>query len=206
MPSSYMELILQPVTPQVCLPPQYSEDKYCPLIMLSVRLKCDLQREGCNFVSNQLRYCGGEGSVAESMTEQISSWRPEVQGLSWQCYRILKSQTWKNLQWPFNLYLCAIHGSVVKNPPAMPGAVGDVDPIPGSGRSPGGGHGSSLQFSCLDDSVDRGAWWGCGPWGHKESCMTEATQPTTQRLSVLFSIYICAVLRSFGLWLDLLGN
>ena len=32
MPSSYMELILQPVTPQVCLPPEYREDKRCPLI------------------------------------------------------------------------------------------------------------------------------------------------------------------------------
>ena len=31
--------------------------------------------------------------------------------------------------------------------------------IPGSGRSPGGGHGSPLQYSCLDNPVDRGAWW-----------------------------------------------
>ena len=71
---------------------------------------------------------------------------------------------------------------MVKNPPAMPGAVGDVDPIPGSGRSPGGGHGSSLQFSCLDESVDRGAWWGCGPWGHKESEeLTLSLKPKSSR-------------------------
>ena len=35
----------------------------------------------------------------------------------------------------------------------------DVDSIPGSGRSPGGGHGNPLQDSCLENPVDRGAWW-----------------------------------------------
>ena len=36
---------------------------------------------------------------------------------------------------------------------------GDVGLIPGLGRSPGGGHGISLQYSCLENSMDRGAWW-----------------------------------------------
>ena len=36
---------------------------------------------------------------------------------------------------------------------------GDPGSIPGSGRSPGGGHGNPLQYSCLENSVDRGAWW-----------------------------------------------
>ena len=35
---------------------------------------------------------------------------------------------------------------------------GDLDLIPGSGRSPGGGHGNPLQYSCLEKSMDRGAW------------------------------------------------
>ena len=35
---------------------------------------------------------------------------------------------------------------------------GDPGSIPGSGRSPGGGHGNSLQYSCLDNPMDRGAW------------------------------------------------
>ena len=47
-------------------------------------------------------------------------------------------------------------GSVVKNPPAN---VGDVGLIPGSGRSPGGGNGNPLQYSCLENPMDRGAWW-----------------------------------------------
>ena len=36
---------------------------------------------------------------------------------------------------------------------------GDLDSIPGSGRSPGEGNGNPLQYFCLEDSVDRGAWW-----------------------------------------------
>ena len=39
------------------------------------------------------------------------------------------------------------------------GATGDVGLIPGSGRSPGGGHGNPLQYSCLENSMARGAWW-----------------------------------------------
>ena len=35
---------------------------------------------------------------------------------------------------------------------------GDLGTIPGSGRSPGGGHGNPLQYSCLENPMDRGAW------------------------------------------------
>ena len=38
-------------------------------------------------------------------------------------------------------------------------SVGDPGSIPGSGRSPGEGNGYPLQYSCLKDSMDRGAWW-----------------------------------------------
>ena len=44
---------------------------------------------------------------------------------------------------------------VVKNAPANPGGVGS---ILGSGRSPGGGHGNPLQYSCLENPMDREAW------------------------------------------------
>jgi len=36
---------------------------------------------------------------------------------------------------------------------------GDLDSIPGSGRSPGEGNGNPLQYFCLEDSMDRGVWW-----------------------------------------------
>ena len=47
---------------------------------------------------------------------------------------------------------------LVKNPPANAGDVRDVGLIPGLGRSPGGGNGNPLQYSCLENPMDRGAW------------------------------------------------
>ena len=50
-------------------------------------------------------------------------------------------------------------GSVVNNPPSMQETRIDMGSIPGSGRSPGGGNGNPLQHSCLENSMDRRAWW-----------------------------------------------
>ena len=62
---------------------------------------------------------------------------------------------------------------VVKNVPAKAGDIGDAGLIPASGRSPGEGNGSPFQSSCLETSMDRGAWWATV---HRvtESDMTEA--------------------------------
>ena len=49
-------------------------------------------------------------------------------------------------------------GLVVKNSPASAGVIRDVGSIPGLGTFPGGGHGHSLQYSCLENPMDRGAW------------------------------------------------
>ena len=63
-----------------------------------------------------------------------------------------------------------------KNPHANAGDVRDMGLIPGSGRSPGGGQGNPPQYSCLENPMDREAWWaGYSPRGHKESDTTEAT-------------------------------
>ena len=60
--------------------------------------------------------------------------------------------------------LCILLGfpgsAVVKN---LPANVGDAGLIPGSGRSPGEGNGNPLQYSCLEKSMDRGAWWAIIP-------------------------------------------
>ena len=48
---------------------------------------------------------------------------------------------------------------VEKNPPANAGDVRDVGSILGLGRSPGGGSGNPLQYFCLENPMDRGAWW-----------------------------------------------
>ena len=48
---------------------------------------------------------------------------------------------------------------VVKNPCANAGGIRDMSSVPGLGRSPGGRHGNRLQYSCLENPIDRGAWW-----------------------------------------------
>jgi len=49
-------------------------------------------------------------------------------------------------------------GAVVKSPPASAGEARVAGSIPGWGRSPGEGNGNPLQYSCLENSMDRGAW------------------------------------------------
>jgi len=63
---------------------------------------------------------------------------------------------------------------VVRNLPANAGDIRDSGSIPGSVRSPGGGHGYPLQHSCLQNPMDRGVWWAT-VHGVAESDMTEAT-------------------------------
>ena len=48
---------------------------------------------------------------------------------------------------------------VLKNLPVNEGDIRDVGSIPGSGRSPGEGHGNLLQYSCLENPLEKGAWW-----------------------------------------------
>ena len=50
---------------------------------------------------------------------------------------------------------------------------GNLGSIPGLGRSPGGGHGNPLQYSCLENPHGQRSLAGYGPWGHKELDMTE---------------------------------
>ena len=65
--------------------------------------------------------------------------------------------------WSLLYFKIAVWGSqvtlVVKNPSANAEDARDAGWIPGSGRSPGGGHGNPLQYSCLENPTDRGVWW-----------------------------------------------
>ena len=64
---------------------------------------------------------------------------------------------------------------VVKNPPAYTGDARDAGWIPGLGRSPGGGPGNPLQYSCLENPMDRGAWRATVHRGREESDTTKVT-------------------------------
>ena len=63
---------------------------------------------------------------------------------------------------------------MVKNLPANAGDLRDVGPIPGLGRSPGEENGNPHQYSCIENPMDRGAWWAT-VHGVTESDKTEAT-------------------------------
>ena len=67
-------------------------------------------------------------------------------------------------------------GSVVKNLAANTGATGESE------RSPGEGHGNPLQYSCLENPMDRGGWQAYSPWGCKEL-------DTTEQLSIKYHVY-----------------
>ena len=54
--------------------------------------------------------------------------------------------------------ICEIRHSVIKNLPSNAGDIGNKGLIPGSGRSLGVGNNNLLQYSCLENSMDRGAW------------------------------------------------
>ena len=59
---------------------------------------------------------------------------------------------------------------------SLPGSAGDARDeglIPGSGRSPGGGHGNPLEYSCLENPMERRSWWAASPQGRQE--ITEVT-------------------------------
>ena len=68
-------------------------------------------------------------------------------------------------------------GAVIRN---LPVNAGDVSSNSGSGRSPGEGKGNPIQYSCLENSMDRGAWQATVHGGHKESNMTEDARTVKQ--------------------------
>ena len=82
--------------------------------------------------------------------------------------------------------------AVVKNPPANAGEARDIGLIPGSRRSPGEGNGNALHYSCLENFMDRGAWW--PPWGCKGSDTNEqlSTRHHNNNIDIVPMLYIRA--------------
>ena len=80
---------------------------------------------------------------------------------------------------------------MVKNPAANTGDTRDVGLISELGRSPGVGNGNPIQYFCLENSIDRGAWWAI-VLGHKES-------DTTELLSACISVCMNCVCQPGGI-------
>ena len=67
---------------------------------------------------------------------------------------------------------------VPKKPPAKAGDARDAGSIPGWGRSPGGGNGNPLQYCCLENLRDRGAWWATVPGVAKSQTQYDPAKTT----------------------------
>ena len=88
---------------------------------------------------------------------------------------------------------------MVKIQPANAGDVRDTSLIPGSGRRPGGGHGNPLQYSCLENPMDRGAWWATvhGVANSRTQLKELSTHPILSR-----SVHVAANGNTSFLWLS----
>ena len=75
-------------------------------------------------------------------------------------------------------------------------SVGDPGSVPGSGRAPGGGNGNPLQYSCLESSTDRGAWWAAahGVAEHRTRATNTATATSFSRTQEFGSTW------AYGVW------
>ena len=102
---------------------------------------------------------------------------------------------------------CVVHGAAKSQtrlsdlgfPAGFPGGsdskestckAGDLSSIPGLGQSLGGGHGSPLQYSCLENPQGQGSLAGCSPWGHRESDMTKHTA-CIEDYHAIVTFFIC---------------
>ena len=89
---------------------------------------------------------------------------------------------------------------VVKNPPANAGDIRDTGSIPGSERSYGGGHGNPLQYSCLENPMDRGAWRATVHMVAKNQTWLKQLSMHTRLVETYFSkLMCCCCLAELGL-------
>ena len=82
---------------------------------------------------------------------------------------------------------------MVKNPPANAGDLRDAGSVPGSGIASGGEHGSPLQYSCLENPIDREAWWTTVYWVAKNRTRLKQFSMYTHKKILSESLYQTAI-------------
>ena len=128
-------------------------DRCCRGSMLGAAMEWQLDHFGAEMVTRN----GGRSQVAELGSHQPP--RPMPLCLAWiplSHHSVSYPPTYTPWLFPGSLYFLV--ALVVKNPPANAGDLRDTGSIPGLGWFPGEGHGNPLQHSCLENSMDRGAW------------------------------------------------
>ena len=85
-------------------------------------------------------------------------------------------------------YIFLYHIYTIPQPPTVESAYNAGDPglIPGSGRSPGEGNGNPLQYSYMENPMDRGAWQGYSPWGLKSLLQHHSLKASILQHSAFF--------------------
>ena len=104
-------------------------------------------------------------------SNNIDKHKAESQTIGISRYKLLYIE-WVNKRWASQAVL------VVKNPRVNAADIREAGSIPGSGRSPGGGHSNPPQYSCLENPHGERSLGGTPQWGHKESEMTERLSAT----------------------------
>ena len=123
------------------------------------------------------------GGSKTGMNEPVYSWRCWLVGTwaqqtsNFAIIRMLGTSCGNSVhfisQYLENTHMALQVALVVTNPSANAGDIRDLGWIPGSGRSPGGGHGNPFQYFCRKNPVNRGTWWAAVPQCCKELDTTE---------------------------------
>ena len=129
--------------------------------VLTKIFRSEIKESACNV--GDLRSIPGLGSSpgeGNGNPLQYSCLENPMDGGAWQAtvHRVAKSRTRLSDVTSLHFFPGGTSGKEKKNPPANTGDIGEEGLIPGSGRSPRGENGNPLQYSCLEDPMDKGAW------------------------------------------------
>ena len=157
--------------------------------------------------SHRVRHDWSDLAAAAAFNKKVSKFSigPQHMKVTWILFNWQVTGTiinlFEGLKWvsPSNRlsFIGFPHGSVVKNPLANAGEAEDSGSIPGSGKSTGGGNGNPLQYSCLGNPMDRGAWW-AAVHGVTKSQIWLNTQVFINSINRMWLLFLCCLSSSLS--------